>query len=66
MNKKTWAIILFFVAASQWYFPQWDGLFWDSADVSMGEGRIVASILFVSGLFLWFSDSKEEKEGIVV
>ena len=54
MSKKTWAIILAALGVSQWFFPQFNGMFFDSSNVSLGEGRIVASVFFVGALILWF------------
>jgi len=60
MDKKTWAILLFLLAISQWFFPQWNGFLFDPADISTGEGRIAASILFVGALILWYWKPKSQ------
>jgi hypothetical protein len=55
---KRWALALFVMAATGWLFPQWNGAFFEpSKDVTTGEGRIVAAVLFVGGLLLWFLGS---------
>lgn len=52
---KQWAVVLFVMAATGWFFPQWNGAFFEpSKDMTTGEGRIVAAVLFVGGLLLWF------------
>lgn len=65
MSKKTWAILLAALGATQWFFPQFNGIFFDPSNVSLGEGRIVASIFFVGALILWFwktgSDKSDEE-----
>jgi hypothetical protein len=56
--SKQWAVILFVMAALAWFFPQWNGIFFEpSRDMTTGEGRIVAAVLFVGGLLLWFLGS---------
>jgi hypothetical protein len=56
--SKGWAVLLFIIASIAWFFPQWNGLFFEpSKDVTTGEGRIVAAVLFVGGLLLWFLGS---------
>lgn len=58
--KKHIAIGLFIFATTQYFFPKWNGLLFESStDITAGDGRIVAAILLVGGLLLWFS--KEEK-----
>ena len=59
MYKKYWAGLLFFGAFLSWFFPDWNGLlFAPSPEVGLGEGRIVAAILFVGGLILWYLPSE--------
>ena len=64
MNKKAWAVILFLLAISQWFFPQWNGVFFDPVDISIGEGRIVSSIFFVGALILWYWKDVENLVGV--
>jgi hypothetical protein len=62
--SKCWAVILFVWAAIAWFFPQWNGLFFEaSKDITTGEGRIVAAVFFVGGLLLWFLGSRGNKRG---
>jgi hypothetical protein len=57
-RNKQWAVVLFVMALIAWLFPQWNGTFFQaSKDITAGEGTIVAAILFVGGLLLWFLDS---------
>lgn len=60
MNSKKWAVLLFVLAVSQGLFPQWNGFFFPPSDISLGEGRIIAAVLFVGGLILWYWKQKEE------
>lgn len=63
--SKRWAVILFVIAAIGWFFPQWNGAFFEpSKGVTTGEGRIVAAILFVGGLLLWFLGSQRPAGGV--
>jgi hypothetical protein len=56
--SKRWAVGLFIMASIAWFFPQWNGLFFEaSKDITTGEGRIVAAVLLVGGLLLWFLGS---------
>jgi hypothetical protein len=52
--SKPWAAGLFVAAALTWFFPHWNGLLFGSSDATTGESRIVAAVLFVGGLLLWF------------
>lgn len=62
MNKKTWSILLVSVSLLSWYFPKWNGIFAETTfDITSGEGRIVASILFVGGLILWYLPEQNSK-----
>jgi hypothetical protein len=54
-TKRWWAIVLIVMAAATPYFPQWNGIFFEpSKDIMTGEGRIIAAVMFVGGLLLWF------------
>jgi hypothetical protein len=54
-SRRWWAVLLFFMAVAAWYYPQWNGRFFEpSKDVTTGEGRIAAAVMFVGGLLLWF------------
>jgi hypothetical protein len=56
--SKRWAVILCTTASLTWFFQQWNGLLFEaSKDVTTGEARIVAAVLFVGGLLLWFLGS---------
>jgi len=62
--SKRWAVTLFIMASVAWFFPQWNGLFFEaSKDITTGEGRIVAAVLFVGGLLLWFLGSPRSSGG---
>jgi len=55
MDKERWSIGLFVFSLGMWYFPTWNGFLFDSSlDMTTGDGRIIASILFVGGLLLWY------------
>lgn len=56
MDRKTWAIGLFILSAANWFFPRWNGYFFEPSDVSTGEGRIISVICLVGGLLLWYRD----------
>jgi hypothetical protein len=53
-TKRWWAVILVFAAAATWCFPRSGRIFDASSDVTTGEGRIVAAVMLVGGLLLWF------------
>jgi hypothetical protein len=60
---RLWAVMLFINAAFIWSFPKWNGVFSESLkDVTTGEGRIVAAVLLVGGLLLWFLRSPMRSE----
>jgi len=56
MNKKSWGIALCLIAGLVWLFPQWNGIFFAPSDISTGNGRIIATILFVGGLLLYYTN----------
>jgi len=59
-TKKLVSVTLMVSAAFSWYFPTWSGLFFSTPqDVTSGDGRIVAAILIVGGLLLWYT--KEDR-----
>jgi hypothetical protein len=63
--SKRWAVLLFIMSSMTWFFPQWNGLFFEaSKDVTTGEARIVAAVLFIGGLLLWFLDSLRSSAGV--
>jgi hypothetical protein len=49
-TNRWWAVVLFFGAAA----AEFERFFEPSKDVTTGEGRIVAAVMFVGGLLLWF------------
>jgi hypothetical protein len=53
MNRPL-AIGLIVAAAFQWFFPGWNGVYFDASNVTAGEARIIAAIFFVGGLLLWY------------
>jgi hypothetical protein len=62
-RAKQWAVVLFVMAATCWFFPQWNGVFFEpSRDVTAGEGRIAAAVLFVGASLLWFLGSPRPSE----
>ena len=62
MEKRRWAILLIVFGLMYWFFPGWNGFFFESSDISMGEGRIMASILLIGGVLLYYLPSSH-KEG---
>lgn len=58
MNKKSLAWMLVALSFLYYFFPQWNGFF-DSRDISQGEGTIIWSILFVGGILLWYLPVKD-------
>jgi hypothetical protein len=60
--KDNWAIALIMGSAGAWFFPQWEGLLFDPVSISTGDGRIIAAILFVGGLLLWYLPDKSSEK----
>jgi hypothetical protein len=59
---KALGIGLIIGGIGSWYFPQFQGVFFEPANVTTGEGRIIAAILFVGGLLLYFLSPKPSKK----
>ncbi len=60
MKKRNWSVILFGGAFFAYFFPAWNGVFFNaSQDITLGDGRIQAAIFLVGGLLLWYQE--EEK-----
>jgi hypothetical protein len=66
-GSKMWSVSLFMLALVTLFFPhlvtlffpQWNGIFLEpSRGVTAGDARIVAAVLFVGGLLLWFKPLK--------
>ena len=56
--SKCWAVALFVISWMAWFFPWWlEPFFEASKGMTTGAGRIVAAVLFVGGLLLWFLGS---------
>ena len=63
MDKKRWSSALFVFALGTWYFPRWNGfLFEPSTDITIGDGRIMATIFLVGGLLLWYLPQEVQKD----
>lgn len=60
MSGKHWAVLLALLAISSWFFPQWNGFFFERSEVSTGEGRIIAAIFFVGSLLLWYLSPRKD------
>ena len=60
MNNKSWVVALFAIAAIAYFFPGWNGFFFDPSDIGVGDSRIMASILFVGGLLLWYLTPRKD------
>jgi hypothetical protein len=56
LDRRRWAVVLLSVSGIAWLFPTWNGIFVGSSQMTTGEGRIIATLLFVAGLLLWFLD----------
>jgi hypothetical protein len=37
-----------------WYWPGFNGIFFSSSDISVGDGRIIGAVFIVGGAILWF------------
>lgn len=60
MKKRTWSIALFALAFLSYFFPAWNGIFFDaSQEITLGDGRIQAAIFVVGGLLLWYQEEKK-------
>ena len=58
MSKKVTSQILIAAGAAAYFFPAWQGVFIDAGDVTVGEARIVATIMLVGGLVLFYLPEK--------
>ncbi len=59
--KQALAIGMLMAGIGQWYWPNWNGLFFEpSIGVTVGEGRIIAAILGVGAAILWFMPQTPE------
>lgn len=60
MKKRNWSVLLFVLAFLAYFFPTWNGLFFGaSQDITLGDGRIQATIFLVGGLLLWYQEEKK-------
>ncbi len=59
-NKQVFAIILIASGIISYSWPGFNGLFSDAANITTGEGRIIAAIYITGGLLLWFLPSKDK------
>jgi hypothetical protein len=55
---RTWGIILVAMAAMEWFFPGWNGFFFERRSITTGEAQIMAAVLFVGGLLLIFLEPR--------
>lgn len=58
MNKSV-AIGFGVAALTAWYFPGFNGIFSDPAQITVGESRIIAAVFTVGGIILWFLPQTE-------
>lgn len=54
MKKESWIIALFIIAINMWFFPQWNGFFLPSLQITNGEWKIIAIICLTGALILWY------------
>lgn len=48
--SKSFAYVLFGIAALVWFFPGFNGILFEPSNVSVGEGHILSAVIFVGGL----------------
>ena len=58
MDKKSVSWTLIIIGAIAYLFPQWQGVLIDSGAVSIGEARIVATIMIMGGILLFYLPNK--------
>ncbi|WP_337109533.1 hypothetical protein [Mesorhizobium salmacidum] len=57
--SKPIAIVFGFLGCCIWYSPGFNGFFFPPSDVSVGDGRIISSILIAAAAILWCMNSSE-------
>ena len=45
-----------------WFFPQFQNVLFEPANITVGEGKIIGAILVVGGLLLYFLSPRASKE----
>ena len=58
MNKSIAAMFMI-VGLCTWASPGFNGIFFAPSDVSVGDGRIIASILISAAAILWFMNPQK-------
>lgn len=58
MDKKSVSWTLIIIGAIAYFFSQWQGILIDSGAVSIGEARIVATIMIMGGILLFYLPNK--------
>jgi hypothetical protein len=48
------AVFFLVMAVANWYWPRFNGVFFETSDVTDGEGRIIAAVFAVGAAILWF------------
>ena len=61
MDKKTLAWVLIIAGGIGYFFPEWQGVWLSSSNITAGDGRIIATLLFLGGLFLYYLPASGEK-----
>ena len=54
MNNRAVASGFLGAGLMSWIAPEFSGFFFDSTDVTTGEGRIIGAIFLVGAALVWF------------
>lgn len=54
MSNRIVSAALLFAGLTSWVAPGFNGVFFEAAEVSAGDGRIVGAILIVGAAIVWF------------
>lgn len=58
MDKKYISWVFIIAGALATFFPEWQGIFYSSADITAGDSRIIGMIALVGGVLLYYLPSK--------
>ena len=60
--SKSFAYMLFGIAALVWFFPGFNGILFEPSNVNVGEGHILSAVIFVAGLVVLLSANLKEAD----
>jgi len=62
MLRQPLAIGFAIAGTMSWFWPGFNGAFFNPVQISIGESRIIAAILVVGAAILWFMPTNRDPE----